>query len=60
MIVERLTVARVVLGTQPQAGGSVRDKLTGSSLCTQRVYKQATSRRCYWLAEHIHEQRQGS
>ena len=65
----KLTVTRVVLGTRPQAGGSVSHKLTGSSLCTQRVYKQATApRHCYWLAEHnfiykyidINEQGQGS
>ena len=43
MTVERLTVTRVVLGAQPQAGGSVRDKLTSSSLCTQRVYSLLTS-----------------
>jgi len=34
------TVTQVVLGTRLQTGGSVSYKLTGSSLCTQRVYKQ--------------------
>ena len=37
---QRLTVTQVVLGTRLQTGGSVSYKLTGSSLCTQRVYKQ--------------------
>ena len=49
----RLTVTRVVLGTKPQAAGSVSHKLTGSSLVTQCVYKRATARHCYWLAELV-------
>ena len=38
----------------------VSHKLTGSSLVTQRVNKRATACYCYWLAEHIFEQCQGS
>ena len=57
---ERLTVTWVVLRTRLQTRGSVSHKLTGSSLCNQCVYKQATARHGYRLAEHIHEQGQGS
>ena len=53
---ERPTMTWVALGSRPHAGGSVSHKLTGSILCTQHVYKPATARHCYGLAEHIHEQ----
>ena len=69
-------MTRVALGTRRKRRGSISHKLTGSSFVTQRVYKRATAchcywyirgheaphhhHHCYWLAEHICEQRQGS
>ena len=44
---QRRTVTRVVLGIRTQAGESVNHKQTGSSLTTQRMYKQGTARHCY-------------